>query len=330
MSETVAEFMQKPVKKYACGRKAQEAKKTLVKAFTASEKGKKGEETALFKKIVDTVMKTEKGRETMTALSGLGYSFAFETGPWGGFCDPNNKKIVINASSSFPDMLQAAVHEGTHAVQRSLKKENSPEYWNMNAASMLRCRRAIEADAVAHEMAFAYECKDIIPEVYQNAEKTKTSVFKAYAGEMEKSGDGKKAMRASFAAWYECDDFRRSYDFAHVMDISRFCMGGKWDKMSGLLSEEYPAEDVVKMCRYKGESYITPDFLNKGLAFSISIEDKEYLTDALLGYAAAVGEKPDTSLSTMRERTADGKLLPEKKETAKTSLLASKIKQKGR
>ena len=80
MSKTVAEFMEKPVKKYACGRNAKETKKTLVKAFTASKKGDAVKESILFEDIIDSVMKTKKGRETMTTLSELGYSFAFEQG----------------------------------------------------------------------------------------------------------------------------------------------------------------------------------------------------------------------------------------------------------
>ena len=328
MSETVAEFMQKPVKKYACGREAQKAKKTLVNAFTASEKGKKDDETVYFKKIVDTVMKTEKGRETLTALSDFGYSFAFEKGNFGGFCDPDNKKIVINPDFSFPYMLRVIVHEGTHAIQSSLEKPGAPFDTEMQAASFLRKNRAIEADAVAHEMAFAYECKDVVPEVYRDAEKQNFPMFRAYAGEMEKSGDEKKAMQASFAAWYECAFYRDYYDKYHNENFAAWCDIFKKDKMKGAVSKEYPAEDVMIMCRYKGESYMSPDFLNKGLAFSITEEGRKTMTDALLGYAAAVGEQPDTSLSAMRERTADGKLLPEKK--AVKAAVVAKAKQEGR
>ena len=313
MSGTVAEFMQKTVKKYACGRKAQEAKKTLVKAFTASEKGKKGEETALFKKILDTVMKTEKGRETLTTLSGFGYSFAFESGNFSGFCDADKKKIVINPHISFPSMLQTAVHEGRHAIQYSLERPDVPAAALVQTASYLRFSRAIEADASAHEAAFAYECKDVIPDVYQDAEKHNFPMFRAYVGEMEKSGDEKKAMQASFAAWYECDSYREFYDEWHRNDIKHFCDWGERQKYAGLFSKEYPAGDVLKMCVYGGKPYMTEEFLNTGRAFSVSAADKKEISAMLQRYAAAVGEKPDTSLSTMRERTADGTLLPEKK-----------------
>ena len=63
MSETVAEFTQKSYKKYACGRAAQKAKKVLMKGFTASEEKDAVREGTLFEAIVDSVMKTKKGRE---------------------------------------------------------------------------------------------------------------------------------------------------------------------------------------------------------------------------------------------------------------------------
>ena len=116
MAETVAGFTQKSYKKYACGRAAQKAKKVLTKAFTASDAKNAVKEEILFEEIIDSVMKTKKGRETLTTLSKLGYSFAFEKGNFGGFCAPNQKKVVINPSFGFEYMLQTAVHEGRHAI----------------------------------------------------------------------------------------------------------------------------------------------------------------------------------------------------------------------
>lgn len=54
-----------------------------------------------FSRIIEAVMKTETGRETLKTLASLGYSFAFEKVGFGGYCDPDNKRIVINPSASF-------------------------------------------------------------------------------------------------------------------------------------------------------------------------------------------------------------------------------------
>lgn len=328
MSETVAEFMQKPVKRYSCGSAARKAKKSLIRAFTPSEEKRSFQESALFEEIVDSVMQTKKGRETMVSLSKLGYSFAFEKGNFGGFCAPDSKKIVINPSFSFEYMLQTAVHEGRHAIQHSLKGQGRPAYEDTQIASSLRLHRAIEADAVAHEMAFVYECKDVLPQVYKGAKEQNLPMFQAYVAEMEKSGDERKAMQASFAAWYECDYYRDYYDKYYKKSIVENCEWGKKEKQSGLFSKDYPAEDVLKMCRYKGQVYMPADFLNKGLAFSIPVQDKKEISAALESYADAVWEKPDTSISAMRGRLPDGTLLPENK--AVNAALVVKAEQKGR
>ena len=72
MSDTVKEFMEKPTQKFACGRDAQETTGTLQKAFVASSKRKAGKEKEAFAAILEPVMKTARGRETMEALADLG------------------------------------------------------------------------------------------------------------------------------------------------------------------------------------------------------------------------------------------------------------------
>ena len=318
MSETVAEFMRKSAKAYHCGRDARRAKKTLMRAFTASEQGKTAREEALFEEIIDSVMKTKKGQETMKTLAGLVYSFAFEKGKFGGFCDPVNKKIVINPSFSFEYMLQTAVHEGRHAIQYSLEKENAPDYEKTQVASFLRKHRAIEADAVAHEMAFVYECKDVLPKVYQDAKEQDLPMFRAFMGEMEASGDERRAMQACFASWYECDYYRDYYDKGHKDNIKQICDYAKQEKISGCFSEEYPAADVLKMCLYTGK------------AFSVTQKDKRELYAMVCNYAKAVrGTKTDMSVLKMRERKETGELLPAK-DAVQTTVISTALKQKGR
>ena len=314
---SVSEFLKGFVKKYACGylaRKDEKTKGTLKQAFEASSAEKRQDETKLFGEAIDNIMKTPTGRKTMTALSKLGYSFHFDSAiNSGGFCMPGKKKVVINPTCGFGFMLETIVHEGTHAIQKSLEKGNAPDYCDMKVADMIRCRRAIEADACAHEMAFVYECRDVLPKVYNSAEKRGNPMFTAYVGEMEKSGDEKKAMQASFAAWYEYGHYLDGYDKNYKKNIRNWIEWGKKNNYDLCFMQDYPAKDVLKMCRYNGAVYMKPEFLNEGKAFSISSENKKEINNMLQKYADAFDMKADTSLSIMRERTADGKLLPEKK-----------------
>ncbi|MBO4521120.1 MAG: hypothetical protein J5787_07940 [Alphaproteobacteria bacterium] len=326
MSKTVDEFMQKATKRFSCGFASKRAKKSLIRAFTASSSQDAAQEKELFEKIVDSVMLTKEGRDTMKALSKLGYSFAFEKGDFGGFCSPEDKKIVINPSFGFEYMLQTAVHEGRHAIQFSMENPNAPESVKTNVASYLRKARAIEADAVAHEMAFVYECRKALPAVYREAEKQDLPMFRAYVDEMDKSGDQKKAMQACFAAWYECDSYRDFYDKWNKDDIKTFCDWAKKEKAPDCFTKEYSAEDVLKMCVYKDKPYMTADFLNTGKAFSVTRKDKEDFLSMMKLYSIVVrGATADKSVSQMRERTASGELLPDRKETTKTTALVSSV-----
>lgn len=332
MAETVAGFTQKSYKKYACGRAAQKAKKTLTKAFTASDAKNAVKEEILFEEIIDSVMKTKKGRETLTTLSKLGYSFAFEKGNFGGFCAPNQKKVVINPSFGFEYMLQTAVHEGRHAIQYSLESENRPNYEHTQVASSLRMHRAIEADAVAHEMAFVYECRQVMPNVYEKAKETGLPMFHAYVGEMEKSHDERKAMQACFAAWYECDYYRDYYDKWHKDGFKRIAEYAKEEKDPDCFSKEYPAADVLKMCCYKGKPYMTADDLNSGRPFSIKQSDQKEISAMIDDYAASVpGAKPDRSVQLMCPRNEKGELTaPSGKSGNKQAVVSAALSQRGR
>ena len=337
MSETVAEFMQKPVKKYACGKKAQSAKKVLAKAFVSSSKTDKAQEAAYFKEIVDTVMKTEKGRETMTALAELGYTFHFENmKDTKGFCIPGQKKILINPlpKGDIFAQMQALVHEGTHAIQCSFAKEDSLDFKRMKPVDYIKMKRAMEADASAHEMAYLYECGKTFSNDprFQSMEFLdfwkNTAVYRAYAGEMEKSGDDTGAMKSAFSAWYKDDFYMNGYENLFKGEIRDICEKGKAEHDATFLTQSYPDKDILKMVCYKGKPYVGARDINAGVAFSLSEQNKREMEACIQEYAKAVGKKPDTSLSAMRERAADGKLLPEKK--AVKAAIAAKSGRGGR
>ena len=329
---TLSDLMRTFFKKYACGyqaRKDEKTKSTLKRAFASSSAAKREDEEKLFGEAIDNIMKTPTGRETMTALSKLGYSFHFDSArDCAGFCMAEKKKIVINPTCGFAYMLETIVHEGTHAIQKSYEKKNAPDYLDSKAADMIRCRRAIEADAVAHETAFVYECKDVLPAVYKRAEKSNTPMFEAYVGEMEHSGDKLKAMRASFAAWYEYGYFLDGYDKNYKRDIRRYCEWGKKENYDLCFTKDYPAKDVLKMCRHNGKPYVPEFIINGGLAYSLTDGDKKEISAMVSDYAKKVGSKADDSVLSMNSRSASGRLTSERKSIA--GVFAARAKQNGR
>ena len=300
--------MQKPVTRYASGFEAIKARNTLVNAFAASHKNK--DEQNVFNALVSAAMKTETGCETMTALSKLGYSVTFEQGDFSGSCEPVDRKIVINPVYGFENALTTLIHEGTHAVQASVQSADSPMLQEMRAAALLKDRRAMEADAVAHETAFIYECKDVLPSVYRYAQKTNRKTFQAYNAEMEKTGDPKRAMQATFVAWYQDDSFRDYYDQVFKKNFKDMAAWGKENGYNGCFKKDLPSAEIVKKCRYHGEAYVPESFLEKEKAFSMKQEDKREIADITRDYAHHFGEVADYSVLSMHDRAPAAEAAP--------------------
>lgn len=328
MSGAVKEFMEKPTQKFACGRDARETTGTLQKAFVASSKRKAGKEKEAFAAILEPVMKTARGRETMEALADLGYKFKFDVGNFGGRCNAELKTIFLNPNYGNEFLAHVLVHEGRHGIQASLQSADAPVYYETKAADFFRMRQAIEADACAHQSAFVYECKTVAPEVYRQFKQAGYPMLTAYENEMEKSGNEKKAMQASFESWYDYKAFRQYYDNYH-RDIVRQLAGcGKDEKDPTFFSKDYPVKDVVTMCVYQGKPYMTAEFLNSDKAYSVPKKDAKEIKAALTDYAKSVaGAKLDTSIDAMALR--DGTMRIIKSANRQPNTVAAALKQNG-
>ena len=328
MAESVEKFMEKPVKKYACGRDARETMGALRRAFVASSKRKAGKENEIFAAILEPVMKTARGRETIEALADLGYKFRFENGNFGGMCCSGEKTILLNPNYDNAFLSHVLVHEGRHAIQYSRAPENAPELEETKVADMFRMRQAIEADACAHQSAFVYECKDIAPEIYKQYKAAEYPMMTAFEKEMGKSGDEKKAMRASFEAWYDYKAFRKFYDDYHKNIVGQLADCGKDEKDPAFFSKDYPVKDVVNMCVYQGKPYMTAEFLNSDKAYSVPKKDAKEIKAALTDYAKSVaGAKLDTSIDAMALR--DGTMRIIKSANRQPNTVAAALKQNG-
>ena len=328
MSDTVKEFMEKPTQKFACGRDARETTGTLQKAFVASSKRKAGKEKEVFAAILEPVMKTARGRETMETLADLGYKFRFENGNFGGMCCSSEKTILLNPNYDSNYIAHVLVHEGRHAIQYSRTSENAPELEETKVADMFRMRQAIEADACAHQAAFVYECKTVAPKVYSEYKAGGFPMLTAYEKEMEKSGDEKKAMQKSFESWYDYKAFRQYYDSYHKNIVGQLVDVGKKEKDPTFFSKEYPVKDVVTMCVYQGKPYMTAEFLNSDKAYSVPKKDAKEIKAALTDYAKSVaGAKLDTSIDAMALR--DGTMRIIKSANRQPNTVAAALKQNG-
>lgn len=290
--------------------KNSEVKNVLTAAFSGTSREADLREKAVLEAALDIIMKTDEGRRSMENLAALGYTFACEHGSFAGRCLSDVKKILINPECNFDHLLPTIVHEGTHAVQHSLESKEIPSFVYCTCSSIFRRYRAEEADACAHQMAFTYQLKDVYPSAYAFAEQEGTTMFRAYVGEMEKSGDGKAAMQESFKAWYDCEYYRNYYDASHKGLIKQGHDLGIQYGDSRLFSMEYKAEDVINMCRYEGKPYMDEEFLNSPKAFSIPPRDKLEVMTFVADYARRVpGAAVDSSVMKMPSRGRNGEIM---------------------
>ena len=331
MSDTVKEFMEKPTQKFACGRDARETTGTLQKAFVASSKRKAGKEKEAFAAILEPVMKTARGRETMEALADLGYKFRFENGNFGGMCCSSEKTILLNPNYDSNYIAHVLVHEGRHAIQYSRTPENAPELEQTKVADMFRMRQAIEADACAHQAAFVYECKTVAPKVYSEYKAGGFPMLTAYETELDRTGDKRKAMQAAFKSWYDFPYYRDLYDeYYKDNGIKAMAEIGKQQKNPTLFSKEYPVRDVVDLCVFQGKPYMTADWLNSDKPNALTAEAKREIKAVLADYVKAVpGAKSDMSINKMATRDKDGKILEPAKMASNAAVLAKFTQGRG-
>ncbi len=330
MLDSVKKFLQEPVKKYACGEKARQ---TLQNTFTASSAEKAADEQKLLTSVLNTLNKTNRGRETLEALSDLGYRIKFQNlgKQFGGYCNYDDRVIVLNPTRSENFLAVAVVHEGRHGIQFASEKENAPIFEQTRVADMYRMRKAIEADACAHQSAFAYECKDIAPEVYAE-QKRDYPMLTAYETELEKTGDKKKAMQAAFKSWYDFPYYRDLYDeYYKDNGVKAMAEIGKRQKDPTFFSKDYPVKDVVDLCLYRGKPYMTADYLNSDKPNALTAEAKKEIKAVLADYAKSVaGAKLDASVDKMATRDKDGKIIEPAKMRSSAAVLAKSAQGRGR
>lgn len=276
-----------------------EVTESLTEQFRASSFDARKEEQKKLKQALGVLEKTPSGRETLNSLKKLGYTLVFEPGlKANGICHWTQGTIGLNPSVPAENIPSLLVHETRHAVQLGLYKEGA-DLENAQAADMFKFRRAIEADACAHQSAFCHEAvslgyKTYVPEGYE-------PVFETYCAEINK-GDKKQAMNAAFKKWYDLDIKMKIYDDYYT---SGFCevaqQLGKTGE-AGFFKGTKTDKEWSDICLFEGKPYVEPDFLSSPRAFSLHTENKKLIMEAAKQYAQATGTQPDTSVLSMHTR----------------------------
>ena len=251
-----------------------------------------------FGELLDMAYSAEKGREVMNAVAFKGYKFIYDAIPGlNGACNFENKAVVLDSFHRQPELAPVLIHECTHVLQvdRLCEKTGAKEGGDvinvLNARDFIKLNRAFEADASAHQAAYAYQMKDKDPQIFEK--EMESPMTRAYAAEMEKSGDEKKAMQASFQAWYGFKKYQDAYEKQFQPQILRNAAKREKD---GKPAESLSGRDVAGFCRFRGESYIAPAFFDRAENLAVSREMKDALS--------ATGDKTVAALPVRGEKLA--------------------------
>ncbi len=231
------------------------------------------EEQKLLKETFDLIASVPAGKKLLDEVAQGGYDIYFET-----FCGSNlgcmysgNKKIMLSPPShgSAAELAATAFHEMTHALQQERTGYLGNKSSDLTLADQFKFHRAAEAAAWTEEANFAYQIKDKHPEVEHMV--NRFPMYRAFAAEMEQSGDKGKAGEAAFKAWYGFKHYQDSYEDNHVRNFSYF-MDQSYANRKKALFDTIPSESVLEKVFISDElrQNISPDFLTSKEAFSVS------------------------------------------------------------
>lgn len=321
------DFLYGVSKRYACGAKRRAASpRALSSAFMRTAAFKNGEDKAFFEKLLKTVESAAEGRKTLREFSKTGCSVRFEEGAnVGGFFSVRDNAVVINPAGGFKDFSSVFIHEARHAVQYNRLNDDLDLYRFADGEKLFR---AFEADATAHECAFIHQMRDKRPDIYE--EHAYSPMLQAYSETLDKTGNEKQAMQASFKAWYSYDYYRDYYDASVLNRFSALIDYAVKYADASLFSKKMPEDVTDRMCLFNGKPYVDKAFLESPAAFSIPERNQKKI-GALLGeYAQKVDGAPyDSSVFEMYPRRSDGVILP-KKTAVRAAYAATAKKGRGR
>lgn len=278
----------------------QTANGTLQQTFQRS-RAPLDEEKKLLKDTFDLIASVPQGKKLLEEVAKSGYEFYFEAfhGRNDGCAFVDQKKIMLCPCqhTSVAALAATAFHEMTHAVQNERTKGmlglSSAQY---NLADQFKFHRAAEAAAWTEEAKFAYQIKDQHPEVENHV--SAFPMYRAFAEEMEKSGDMTKAGEAAFKTWYGYKHYQSVYEDNHVSNFSYFMDQAYASRKEDSLSASLSSEEVLNKVFISEDikQNIQPEFLTSKEAFSVSENAIERLNKATMLY---FNGRKDPSLQNM-------------------------------
>ncbi len=312
----------------------------------------RAEETKQLKDVLDIIESVPDGKKLLADVATAGYKINFDTfrGASTGTCNPVEKQIMLCPANHSSEAAIAAslYHEMTHAMQNERSGGMLADSSQYNIADQVKLLRAAEASAWMEEAKFAHQIKDEHPEVLQHV--GNAPMYKAFAAEMEKSGDTAKACESAFKDWYGFKIYQAGYENQHIAIVKNKTLNRLKKQDAKAFRKSLSSEDALKFTVISDSVKIAPEFLTSPAAFSVSDNGAKAFAAISKGYSAKfLSAVKDNSVQSMYsydtgKRLADGRGAEKtegaslmsslttisKQQTAKKQAIASAVQNKTR
>lgn len=248
----------------------------------------RAEETKMLKDVLDIVESVPDGKKLLADVATAGYKINFDTfrGASAGACNPVEKQIMLCPANHSSEAAVAAslYHEMTHAMQNERSGGMLADCSKYNIADQVKFLRAAEASAWMEEAKFAHQIKDEHPEVLKFV--GEIPMYKAFAAEMEKSGDAAKAGEAAFKDWYGFKIYQAGYEKQHIAIVKNKTLNRLKKQDAKAFRQSLSSEDALKFTVISDSVKIAPEFLTSPAAFSVSNDGAKAFAAISKGYFA--------------------------------------------
>ncbi len=270
---------------------------------------------ARIREAVDAAMKTPTGASVLKPFmqkKGI-ISMRHGMGNTLGSYMASNNEIRLNAEARGSSLKSTIVHEGTHAKQKaagySLERD-------MNAASIFRVGRALEADACTHQIFAASEmAAQGDSAVWKDVALSKPLMAEAFVQARNAGKDNAGIARETMLSYYRESACMDVYDktYAGIVEGSSYVDADNADVR--VQKDVTPAEIAAKLCTFRGKPYLGAEggaLLSDSLRNGVSEAIYEKLTAASAEHADCLKALPsvkarnDVSYRSFHVRKNDG------------------------
>ena len=249
-----------------------------------------------------------------------------------GFFQEESNSICLNARETDEVLASTLVHESRHVWQ---SKQPLVFDADLKIKPFFMMGFAIEADAVATETLFAFEMKNVRPEIWASLLQSKYAcVAKGFEEGLRKTNRIASGLNGAFEEWYNTSVVPLYAD-DYIGALDKFSQTSYGEDRSFLSKNVSPAQIANALCRFGKDVYLQdPSVLETPEKLHLQPKQKERLDDLLTKWANRTRRSENIGSEAIFIKEKDGSFSPGKKpnvqKTNEAPLWVQNLKAAGR